>query len=91
MHIRVFANFQLDHFLKSKIVSESRLQMRISIFLFLKKNSEHFGQYLKSQKMDIPLYFQILLGQWEGVSLEIQYGLFRVFSPFLLNKSRQGG
>ena len=41
--------------------------------------------------MDFPLYFQILLGQWEGVILEIQYGLFRVFSQFLPKKSCQGG
>ena len=31
--------------------------------------------------MDFPLYLQIFLGQWEGVILEMQYGLFRVFSP----------
>ena len=41
--------------------------------------------------MDFPLYFQILLGQWQGVILEIPYGCFRVFSPFLPNKHRQGG
>ena len=42
--------------------------------------------------MDIPLYFQILLGQWEAVILGIQYEGFRVFSPFLaLKKSCQGG
>ena len=41
--------------------------------------------------MDFPLYFQILLGQWEGVILEIHYELFRVFSLFLPKKSRQGG
>ena len=39
---------------------------------------------LKSQKIDFPLYLQILLGQCEGVILEIQYELFRVFSPFYL-------
>ena len=26
--------------------------------------------------MDFPLYLQILLGQWEGVILEMQYKLF---------------
>ena len=41
--------------------------------------------------MDFPLYFQILLGKWQGVILEIPYGCFRVFSPFLPNKHRQGG
>ena len=49
------------------------------------------NQYLKSQKMDFPLYFQILLGQWQGVILEIPYRCFRVFSPFLPNKLRLGG
>ena len=33
--------------------------------------------------MDFLLYFQILLGKWEGVILEIQHELFRVVSPFL--------
>ena len=33
--------------------------------------------------MDFPLYFKIMLGQWEGVILDMQYGLFRVFSQFL--------
>ena len=37
------------------------------------------------------MYFHILLGQWEGVILEIQYGLLRVFSPVSPKKSRQGG
>ena len=32
--IRVFAYFQFDHFPKSKIDSESRFEMRMSIFLF---------------------------------------------------------
>ena len=41
--------------------------------------------------MDFPFYFQIMLGQWKGVILEIPYGCFRVFSPFLPNKHRQGG
>ena len=30
----VFANFQFDHFLKSKIDSESIFEMRMSLFLF---------------------------------------------------------
>ena len=37
--------------------------------------------------MDFPLYFQILLGQWEGVILEILYGLFRDFSSLFLRKN----
>ena len=37
--------------------------------------------------MDLSLNFQILLGQWEGVILKIQYELFRVFSPFLPKKN----
>ena len=41
--------------------------------------------------MDFPLYFQILLGQWQGVILKIPYGCFVVFSPFLPNKHRLGG
>ena len=41
--------------------------------------------------MDFPFYFQIMLGQWKGVILEIPYGCFRVVSPFLPNKHRQGG
>ena len=40
--------------------------------------------------MDSPLYFQILLGHWPGVILEIPYGCFRVFSAFLPNKHRLG-
>ena len=35
--------------------------------------------------------FKILLGQWQGFFLEIPYGCFRVFSPFLPYKHRQGG
>ena len=31
--------------------------------------------------MDLPLYFQIRLGHWEGVILEMLYGVFRVLSP----------
>ena len=34
IQIRVFAYFQFDHFPKLKIVSESRFEMRMSIFLF---------------------------------------------------------
>ena len=45
----------------------------------------------KSQNMDFPLYFQIRLDQWEGVILEIPYGLFGVFSPFLHDKHRLVG
>ena len=41
--------------------------------------------------MDFPLFFQILLRQWQGVILEMPYGCFRVFSPFLPIKHRQGG
>ena len=41
--------------------------------------------------MDLTLYFQILLGQWQGVILEIPIGCFRVFRPFLPNKQCQGG
>ena len=41
--------------------------------------------------MDFTLYFQILLGQWQRVILEIPYGGFSVFSPFLPNTHRQGG
>ena len=37
--------------------------------------------------MDFLLHFQILLGQWQGVILEI----FRVFSPFVPKKNCQGG
>ena len=40
--------------------------------------------------MDFLLYFQILLGQWQGVILKITYGCFRVISPFLPNKHRLG-
>jgi hypothetical protein len=47
--------------------------------------------FKKVKKKDLTLYFQILLGKWEGVILEIYYVLFRVFSPFLPKKSRQGG
>ena len=47
------------------------------------------GQYLKSHKMDFPLYFQIWPGQWEGVILEIPYGVFRVFSPSNLPPSNK--
>ena len=36
--------------------------------------------------MDFPLYFQIRLGQWEGLILEIPYGVFRVFSPFSMHR-----
>ena len=39
--------------------------------------------------MEFPLYFQIFLGQWQGVILEIPYGLFRVVSPCLPNKHCQ--
>ena len=45
---------------------------------------------LLSQKVDFPLYFQILLGQWPGVILEIPYGCFQVSSPFLPDKHRLG-
>ena len=41
--------------------------------------------------MDFPFYFQILLGQWQGVISDIPYGLFRIFSPFLPTKNCQGG
>ena len=34
MQIHVFAYFPFDHFPKSKIDSESRFEMRMSIFLF---------------------------------------------------------
>ena len=29
-----------------------------------------------------------MIGQWEGVILQMQYGLFRVFSPFLTKKNQ---
>ena len=65
----------------------------------LNKNAHIFIQFffsvsvsvLKSQNIDSPLYFQILLDHREGVILEIHYGLFRVCSQFLPKKSRQGG
>ena len=41
----------------------------------------------KKSNKGFPLYFQILLGQWEGVDLEIPYGLFRVFSNLLSKKT----
>ena len=37
------------------------------------------------------MYFQILLGHWQGVILQIPYGCFGVFSPFLPNKHRMAG
>ena len=51
-HIYVY--FPFDHFLKSKIGSESRDEMRMSIFLFFLKR---FGQYLKKSKNGFPIVF----------------------------------
>ena len=81
-------HFQFKHFQNSKIDSESRFLKRDYIITNLKKKYRGFDQY---RKMDFPLYFKILLGQWELVILEIQYELLRVFSLFLSKKSRQGG
>ena len=55
--------------------------VHISILIFLGERFNHPKK--KNSKIDFPLYFKILHGQWEGVILEIPYGLFRVFSTFL--------
>ena len=48
--IRVFAYFQLDHFPKLKINSESRFEIRMSILLFYKKKiCDHLFQVLPQQ------------------------------------------
>ena len=54
--IRVFAYFQFDHFPKSKIDSESKFVMRMSILLF-KFFLERFGQYLEKSKNGFPIVF----------------------------------
>ena len=50
--------FPFDHFLKSKIGSECKFEIRMCIFLFLKKFLSVSVNFLKSKKMDFPLYFQ---------------------------------
>ena len=51
-------------------------------YIYYKKFFKSLANTLKSQKIDFPFYFQISLGQWSGVILEIPYGCFRVFCPF---------
>ena len=57
MQIRVFAYFQFDNFPKSKIDSQSRFEMRMSIFLFKKNFVKRFCQYLKKSKKGFPIVF----------------------------------
>ena len=90
LKIRQLEYFQLYRFPKCKIDSESRFEMRISIFLF-SFFWERFDYHRILSTIDFPLYFKILLGQWERVILKIPYMLFKVFSQFLPKKSRQGG
>ena len=41
-----------------------------------------FQSVVKQVKYGFPLYFQILLGQWEKVILEIPYGLLKFLVHF---------
>ena len=47
-------NFQFDHFPKLKIDSESRFEMRMSIFLFLIFILMSFGQYEMDDRPTVP-------------------------------------
>ena len=65
--IRIFAYFPFGHFPKSKIDSKADLKWKCLYFYF-KFFFEEFRPILKkSQKMDFPLYFKILILKWPKV------------------------
>ena len=57
-------HFQFEHFPRFTIIFESRFLKKSYIITVLKKKWNVAISILKRQKMDFPLYFQILLGQW---------------------------
>ena len=88
--LRQLAYFQFDHIPQSEIDSKTRFEIRMSIFQFnIFWSASNITK--KCQKWISHCFFLIFLGQWEGVILEIPYGLLRVLSPFLSKKSRQVG
>ena len=65
--IHVYVYFQFDRFLKSKIDSESRFEMRMSIFQFLIFFQRVSANILKSPKNGFPLYFKNVISKWPKV------------------------
>ena len=61
----------------------------VSLKYFLLNCCRIFVRKIALQKIDFLLNLKILLDQWEGVILEIPYGLFRVFSQYLEKKTSQ--
>ena len=86
-HFWLFAYFQFDHFTKSKIDSESRFEMRMTIFLFKFFFGAFWSVFKKVKKNDFPLYFQKVMLLWQGSIVEIDYGFVRVFGPYFIGKS----
>ena len=66
--------------------SESRFEMRMSLFLFPFLEA-FLSVFKKSKKMDFPLYFQKVMLLWQGSIVEIDNGFFRVFGPYFIGKS----
>ena len=52
----MYIDIDIDHFPKSKIDSDSRFEIRMSIFLFL-FFLKRFGRYLKKVKNGFPIVF----------------------------------